>query len=141
MNNNGSEARGSATGTVNEKPKITIGFIGTGRIAKALADKSVKAGYSVVLSNSRGPGSLTDYVHGLGSLASEGTVVEAARADVVVLAVAWSNVAGALRGITEWKGKIVVDATNPILADGTLVDLGESTSSEVIAAQLPGPGW
>jgi predicted dinucleotide-binding enzyme len=47
-------------------------------------------------------------------------------------------VAGALRGITEWKGKIVVDVTNPILADGTLVDLGESTSSEVIAAQLPG---
>jgi predicted dinucleotide-binding enzyme len=32
----------------------------------------------------------------------------------------------------------VVDANNPILVDGTFVDLGERTSSELVAAQLPG---
>jgi predicted dinucleotide-binding enzyme len=138
MNNNGAEAPRSATSRSKKTPKMTIGFIGTGHIGKALAKKSAKAGYPVILSNRRGPGSLTDYVHGLGPLASEGTVAEAARADVVVLAVGWSDVAEALRGLPEWKGKIVVDATNPILADGTLADLGESTSSETVAAQLPG---
>jgi predicted dinucleotide-binding enzyme len=32
----------------------------------------------------------------------------------------------------------VVDANNPILSDGTYVNLGAKTSSELVAAQLPG---
>jgi len=117
---------------------LTIGFIGLGLIGKALAEKSVKAGYRVILSNRRGPGSLTDYVAELGPLASEGTVAEAAQAEVVFLAVRWADISQAVQGLPDWQGRIVVDTNNPILVDGTYVDLGETTSSELVAAQLPG---
>ncbi|MBD0256597.1 MAG: NADPH-dependent F420 reductase [Cytophagales bacterium] len=118
--------------------KKTIGFIGAGRIGRALAEKFVKAGYRIILSNRQGPGSLTNYVHRLGPLATEGAPLEAAKADVVFLAVRWADVTDALRGLPDLAGRIVVDTTNPILADGTYQDLGERTSSAIVAAQLPG---
>jgi predicted dinucleotide-binding enzyme len=117
---------------------MTIGFIGLGHVGKALAEKSVRAGNRVILSNRSGPGSLTSYVAALGPLAAAGTVAEAAQAEVVFLAVPWAAISQALQGLPNWQGRIVVDATNPILADGTFVDLGERTSSELVVAQLPG---
>jgi predicted dinucleotide-binding enzyme len=117
---------------------MTIGFIGLGHVGQALAIKSVQAGYCVLLSNQRGPGSLARYVAELGPLATAGTVAEAAQAEVVFLAVPWPAIGQALQGLPNWEGRIVVDATNPILADGTYVDLGDKTSSELVAAELPG---
>jgi predicted dinucleotide-binding enzyme len=117
---------------------MTIGFIGLGHVGKALAAKSVQAGNRVILSNRSGPGALTGYVDALGPLATVGTVAEAAQAEVVFLAVPWASIGQALHGLPNWEGRIVVDATNPILADGTFVDLGDKTSSELVAAQLPG---
>lgn len=117
---------------------LTIGFIGLGHVGKALAAKSVQAGCRVLLSNSSGPASLTGYVAELGPLAASGTVAEAAQAEIVFLAVPWAAIGQALHGLPNWEGRIVVDATNPILADGTFVDLGAKTSSELVAAQLPG---
>jgi predicted dinucleotide-binding enzyme len=117
---------------------MTIGFIGLGHVGKALAEKSVQVGNHVILSNQRGPSSLTGYVAELGPLASAGTVAEAAQAEVVFLAVRWADIGQALQGLPPWEGRIVVDTNNAILADGTFVDLGERTSSELVAAQLPG---
>jgi predicted dinucleotide-binding enzyme len=91
-----------------------------------------------MLSNRSGPGSLTGYVAALGRLVSAGTVAEATQAKVVFLAVPWAAMGQALCGLPNWKGHIVVNACNPILADGTFVDLGERTSSELVAGQLPG---
>lgn len=42
---------------------MAIGFIGLGHVGKALAVKRVKAGNRVILSNRRGPGSLTSYLY------------------------------------------------------------------------------
>jgi predicted dinucleotide-binding enzyme len=117
---------------------ITIGFIGLGHVGKALAAKCVQAGNRVLLSNRRGPSSLTNYVAELGPLAAAGTVAEAAQAEVVFLAVHWAQLGQALHGLPNWEGRIVVDANNPILSDGTYVELGDKTSSELVAAQLPG---
>jgi predicted dinucleotide-binding enzyme len=109
---------------------MTIGFIGLGHVGKALAEKSVQVGNHVILSNRR--------VAELGPLAAAGTVAEAAQAEVVFLAVRWADIGPALQGLPPWEGRIVVDTNNAILADGTFVDLGERTSSELVAAQLPG---
>jgi predicted dinucleotide-binding enzyme len=117
---------------------MTIGFIGLGHVGQALAAKSVQAGNRVIVSNRRGPGSLAGYVAELGPLASAGTIAEAAQAKIVFLAVPWAAIGQVLQGLPNWEGRIVVDATNPILADGTFVDLGDKTSSEVVAAQVPG---
>jgi predicted dinucleotide-binding enzyme len=66
----------------------TISFLGSGRIGGALADLAVAAGHDVVLSNSRGPASLTETVARLGSRARAATTAEAAAVgDLVVVAV------------------------------------------------------
>jgi predicted dinucleotide-binding enzyme len=120
---------------------MRIGTIGAGTIGKALARHAVKAGYPVVLSNSRGPDSLADVVAELGPLASAGTVAEAAQADIVFLAVGYLHVPAALAGLPDWGGRILVDTTNQFqLIDGQYapLDLGDQTASEIIATQAPG---
>jgi predicted dinucleotide-binding enzyme len=120
---------------------MRFGTIGAGTIGKALARHVVKAGYPVVVSNSRGPSTLTDTVADLGALASAGTVAEAAQADIVFLAAGYLDVPVALAGLPDWDGRILVDTTNQFqLIDGeyTALDLGDQTGSEVIAALAPG---
>jgi len=63
----------------------TIGIIGSGEVAQAIAKHALRAGYSVLLSNSRGPESLTEIVASLGDRASAVTVAEAVDADLIVV--------------------------------------------------------
>ncbi|MDU3900012.1 MAG: NAD(P)-binding domain-containing protein, partial [Enterobacter sp.] len=51
----------------------TVGIIGAGAIGKAFAEQLVKAGMNAILSNSRGPESLTAVVEKLGHGARAGT--------------------------------------------------------------------
>jgi len=106
----------------------SVGIIGAGRIGKAIAQIAGRAGLPVVISNSRGPASLVSVVEGLGDGVTAGTVSEAAAADIVVVAVMWPDVAGAVEGL-EWNGRIVIDPTN----DFDPSDLDGLTSSEVVA--------
>ncbi len=120
---------------------MRFGTIGAGTIGRALARHVVTAGYPVVLSNSRGPSTLTDTVAELGPLASAGTVAQAAQADIVFLAVGYLDVPRALAGLPDWDGRVLVDTTNQFhLTDGQYapLDLGDQTGSEVIAALAPG---
>ena len=63
---------------------------------------------------------------------SAGTVVEAAAAGIVAIAVPWTNVPAAVTGL-HWDGQTVIDATNAWNAD-----LGGRTSSEIVADLVPG---
>ena len=51
----------------------TIGLIGAGHIGSQLARLAVRGGHDVVVSNSRGPGTLQDLVRELGPRARAGT--------------------------------------------------------------------
>jgi predicted dinucleotide-binding enzyme len=118
---------------------MNIGIIGTGGIGQALAGHIAKAGYETIVSNSRGPESLAALVSKLGPHAKAGTRQEAAQADVVVLAVPWVHVRGALSDLPPWNGRILMDATNPIIEpDFQVADLNGSTSSEIVASLAPG---
>jgi 8-hydroxy-5-deazaflavin:NADPH oxidoreductase len=117
---------------------FSIGTIGAGHIAQAIAAQALAAGDRVKLSNSRGPGSLAELVSRLGTDASAGTVFEAAQADIVILAVGWDQVPDAVRGLADWDGRVVIDATNQWHGPGTEVDLGDQTGSERNAALMPG---
>jgi predicted dinucleotide-binding enzyme len=64
-----------------------IGIIGSGAVGRAVATRAVAAGIPVVLSNSRGPDTLTEVVDELGTGASAGTVAQVADADLVVIAI------------------------------------------------------
>jgi predicted dinucleotide-binding enzyme len=118
--------------------RFSIGVIGAGHIAQAIAARAVVAGHHVKLSNSRGPESLAELVDRLGPNASAGTVAEAAQAEIVILAVLWDEVPEAVQDLPDWDRRIVIDATNQWNGPGTAVDLGEQTGSERNAALMPG---
>jgi predicted dinucleotide-binding enzyme len=120
----------------------SVGIIGSGPVARALARQSLKAGYRVCLSNSRGPASLNEVVNKLGDGAQAVTVAEAARADLVILAIPFLKVPELTAVVPDWSERVVVDATNQYAQyeptyDG-FVDLGEDTGSEWVARHLPG---
>lgn len=118
---------------------MKMGIIGAGGIGQAFAGQVTKAGYDVLLSNSRGPDSLQAVVRELGRHARAGTRRDAAQADVVVLTVQWQQVRDALSDLPAWNGRILIDATNPVVQPGfRLADLGGKTSSEVVASLASG---
>jgi 8-hydroxy-5-deazaflavin:NADPH oxidoreductase len=118
---------------------MNIGIIGAGGIGQAFAAHVARAGYEVIVSNSRDPESLAGLVRQLGPRAKAGTRQEAARADVVVVAVQWEHLRAALSDLPAWNGRILIDATNPVLQPGfRLAELNGSTSSEIVASLAPG---
>jgi predicted dinucleotide-binding enzyme len=118
---------------------MTIGIIGSGAIGTAFARTLVRAGIEATISNSRGPDSLKELVRKLGSSIKAGTRDEAARADIVFIAVNWTKLPAALAGLPDWNGRIVIDANNPIEAPlFKPVDLKGRVSSEVVADLVPG---
>ncbi|MDX3849649.1 NADPH-dependent F420 reductase [Streptomyces sp. AK02-01A] len=116
----------------------TLGLIGSGHIGSALARLAVGAGLDVVLSNSRGPETLSELVAELGPRARAGTAQEAAAAgDWVVVTIplkAYQQVPAA-----PLAGKTVIDTNNYYPdRDGKLpeLDSGETTSSELLQRHL-----
>lgn len=66
----------------------TIGLIGAGAIGGTVARLAVAAGHDVVLSNSRGPKTLTELIAELGPRARAATPAEPAEAgDLVVVTI------------------------------------------------------
>jgi len=119
-----------------EANNMKIGIIGSGNIGTAVGKKAVEAGYEVIISNSRGPETLVEKITEIGLKSTAGTVLEASKQEVVVLAVPWPKISEAVKGLPNWKNRIVIDATNQspelIIAEETL------TSSEVLSKALPG---
>jgi predicted dinucleotide-binding enzyme len=75
----------------------------------------------------------------LGPSIKAGTREEAARADVVLVAVNWTKLPAALAGLPDWQEHIVIDAHNPIEAPlFKPVDLKGRVSSEIFADLVPG---
>jgi predicted dinucleotide-binding enzyme len=117
---------------------LTIGIIGAGNIGAAFAGALARRGIAATIANSRGPESLADLVEGLGPTITPGTREEAAGKDIVLVAVNWSKLPAALKGL-DLSGRIVIDANNPIEAPlFKPVDLGRRLSSEVFAELVPG---
>ena len=117
----------------------TIGLIGSGNIGSTVARLAVDAGHDVVLSNSRGPETLTDLVDELGPHARAATAAEAGAAgDIVVVTVplkAYLDVP-----VEPLRGKVVIDTNNYYpQRDGHIAELDDesTTVSELLQAHLP----
>lgn len=118
---------------------MNIAIIGAGAIGSAIAQALSRAGIDVAIANSRGPESLRELARQLGPRVRVVGREEAARADLVFLAVNWSKIPAALEGLGPWDGRILIDANNPIEAPTFQpFDLGGRGSSEVVAQRLPG---
>lgn len=136
---------------------MTIGIIGSGALGSNFARMLAKSGLSATIANSRGPASLAELVKELGPGIKAGTVLEAASADIVLLAVRWVDAEQVLASLPAWNGRIVIDgsnpveffdpatspdaddASNPLAAYGIkAVDLGGKHSSRIIQQFVPG---
>jgi predicted dinucleotide-binding enzyme len=118
---------------------VTIGILGAGAIGQALAMRLVAGGFTVLLSNRRGPDSLHDVAAALGPGVAAGTVDEAAAQSIVIVAIPWSQLPDVLGRVADWRGRIVIDTANPIEPPHfTVADLRDRTSSEVVADLVPG---
>ena len=117
----------------------TIGLIGAGKIGSQVARLAVAHGYSVVLSNSRGPETLADLVKELGPKARAATAVDAAKAgDIVVVTVPLKNYRSV--PVEPLAGKIVIDTNNYYpQRDGHIPELDDesTTTAELLQAHLP----
>ncbi len=117
----------------------TIGIIGAGHIGSQVARLAVSNGYSVVISNSRGPETLTGLIEGLGPNARAATSFEAAQAgDIVVVTVPLKNYHAV--PVEPLAGKIVIDTNNYYpQRDGHILELDNesTTTSELLQAHLP----
>nr|WP_318787600.1 NAD(P)-binding domain-containing protein [Nonomuraea angiospora] len=117
----------------------TIGLIGSGLIGGTVARLAVAAGHDVVLSNRRGPETLTGLVAELGPRARAATPAQAAQAgDIVVVTIplhAYRTVP-----VEPLRGKIVIDTNNYYPErDGRIpeLDAETTTTSELLQAHLP----
>ena len=117
----------------------TIGLIGAGHIGSQIARLAVARGYSVVISNSRGPESLATLVAELGPNARAATASDAAKAgDIVVVTVPLKNYREV--PVEPLSGKIVIDTNNYYpQRDGHIPELDNesTTTSELLQAHLP----
>jgi hypothetical protein len=117
----------------------TFGLIGAGHIGSQVARLAIANGYDVVISNSRGPETLSELVAELGPKARAGTVLDAARSgDIVVVTVPLKNYASV--PVEPLAGKIVIDTNNYYpQRDGHIPELDNesTTTSELLQKHLP----
>jgi predicted dinucleotide-binding enzyme len=117
----------------------TIGLIGAGKIGSQVARLAVKSGYDVIVSNSRGPDTLSGLVKELGARARAATPAEAARqGDIVVVTIPLKHYREV--PVEPLAGKVVIDTNNYYpQRDGHIPELDDesTTTAELLQAHLP----
>lgn len=117
---------------------MKIGIIGSGAMGRGLCQLAVRAGFDVMLSNTRGKSGVESLSKLLGCRAGSSTEA-VAFGDIVILAVplfAYRSLP-----VEELQGKVTIDILNYFPhRDGAIPVLqnGSSTTSELLASQLPG---
>lgn len=118
---------------------MTLSIIGAGNVGRALAGAFVRQKQAVVVGVPE-PAKYRAALAPLGPLVRLTGTAEAVDAgDVVILAVPYAVADGVARSVTDWQGKVLVDATNPIAPGLAGLAIGTTTSgAETIAAAAQG---
>jgi len=115
---------------------LRVAIIGTGNMGSGLARRSVRAGHEVVI-GSRDPERAASLGAAVGARGGD-YASAAAEGDVVILAVPWWSIDSVLPLLGDLSGKILIDATNPVMDEtGALQQLRGSSGAEEIAREAP----
>jgi 8-hydroxy-5-deazaflavin:NADPH oxidoreductase len=116
-----------------------VGIVGGGQLGQAFARALARANVTAVISEDGWIGnSLSVVVAERCEMQSITTLKSAAEEDVVFLSVCWAELAETLAKIADWEGRILIDATNPMLPANEPADIGKRTSSEIVRDLSPG---
>ncbi len=120
----------------------TIGILGSGGVGTTLGLGFLKQGHKVVI-GTRDPAKLAEWKAKAGANATVGSFADAAKCDVIVLATLWTGTKSAidLAGPANFKGKVVIDVTNPLDfskgAPPRLAATPENSGGSQVQAWLP----
>ena len=116
-----------------------IAILGAGNVGIALAQAWIARGESIVFGVPN-PDKYRDAVAALGPSATIGNTADAiGGAEIVVLATPYAAALDIARSVADWRGRILVDATNPLAPGLAGLSVGTTTSgAEQIAAAAHG---
>jgi hypothetical protein len=112
---------------------MKLAIIGAGNVGGALGTAwAQKAGHDIIF-GVRDPKAekIQALLRSIGGKARAGSAAEAATsADIIVLSTPWPATEAVIRSMADLKGKIVLDATNPLIRgpDGIALEIGHSIS-------------
>lgn len=119
---------------------MKIAIIGAGNVGRALAGASVRAGHDVTISSASGS-SAEAVATETGARAAASNKAAAEDAEIVILAVPYMELVGILDGLGDaLKGKVVVDATNPLKPDYSGLATEGTSAAEQIQARVRASG-
>lgn len=107
---------------------MDISIIGAGNMGKGLAALFAQAGHRVTLA-ARDVAKAEAAVRDIGNGVTAVALSDAARADIVVLAIPYEGAADAIDAAGGLSGKVVIDITNPMKADFSGLSIGHTTSA------------
>lgn len=116
---------------------MKIAIVGTGNVGRALGRAWRQAGHEIVFAVRD---ITTDKAK---QLAAEGYMIAATAdaakpAEMILLAVPWTEIANVIEALGDTKGKIIVDATNPLTSDLELALGFDDSAGETVALLAPG---
>jgi predicted dinucleotide-binding enzyme len=121
--------------------EMKIGIIGSGNVGGALGSRWAKAGHEVIFGTRNPQGIEMQQLSAKASgKTSAATLADTARdGEVLLLATPWPATEQIIAGLSNLDGKIVIDATNPLLPDLSGLTQGTTTSGgEQVAAWARG---
>jgi 8-hydroxy-5-deazaflavin:NADPH oxidoreductase len=110
---------------------MKIGIIGSGHVGGTLGTRWAKTGHQVTF-GSRDPGApdMKQLLARAGSNAHAATLQDAAKSgDVLLLSTPWPATKEVVQALGDLTGKVLIDATNPLLPDLSALALGTTTSA------------
>jgi hypothetical protein len=115
---------------------MTIAILGAGNMGKGLAKRLADAGEEVVLT-ARDQKKTTETAKSLGRNVKAAAPSAVAGADIVIIAVPYSNVGDAIKEAGGLAGKTVIDITNPVGPNMSQAVSGDSSAAEEIQKLAP----
>lgn len=98
---------------------MKIAIIGAGKVGSALGVQLSKVGQDVIYGVKESEKMGANFFSNLEAIR---------RSEVILLTVPWKASIEVVSSVKDWNGKILVDCTNPINADFTGLELGQTTS-------------
>lgn len=116
---------------------MKLAIIGAGNVGQAIARAGVRVGHDVVIT-ATDPGKTKKIADELGASAGNSNAEAVRDADLVVIAVPFEAVARVGAEVADaTAGKVVIDATNPLKADGSGLAVTDRSGAETLQDLIP----